>query len=300
MKEGKKTTAKRKVSSSQASKRVVPKNQTPKMPAHREEPPKVKKIDIEEINKDFDDVETEDRRLIVFISTLSILTLLALYWPLSWKNISFKSQVNKLEDILSKADIILPLWEQSLKDLDEDSAYTVISIIDELTEKYNKDQIVNKIISYNYDNEYRYSTHSEIRDYLGLNIDEKDSYYNSNTYFNYRQDTDESNGIDVAWYSKLYRFQEYNEDRQNNILTIKVNNEEYKIDLSEHIQELIEKSELYRKSDPTNEDEEELKKPALILDWENYRLIVTWFHWEKNRITQKTQLNNIEWYILIK
>ncbi len=68
MKEGKKTTAKRKVSSSASSKRVVPKNQTPKMPAHREEPPKVKKIDVEEINKDFDDVENEDRRLIVFIA----------------------------------------------------------------------------------------------------------------------------------------------------------------------------------------------------------------------------------------
>ena len=68
MKGDRKTTAKRKVSSSAASKRVVPKNQTPRMPAHREEPPKVKKIDVEEINKDFDDVESEDRRLIVFIA----------------------------------------------------------------------------------------------------------------------------------------------------------------------------------------------------------------------------------------
>ena len=66
MKEGKKTTAKRKVTSS--SKRVVPKNQTPKMPAKQQEPPKVKKIDVEDINKDFEDVENEDRRLIVFIA----------------------------------------------------------------------------------------------------------------------------------------------------------------------------------------------------------------------------------------
>ncbi len=69
MKEGKKkTTARKKVSSSSASKRVVPKNQTPKMPEHRNEPPKVKKIDVEEINKDFDDGESEDKRLIVFIA----------------------------------------------------------------------------------------------------------------------------------------------------------------------------------------------------------------------------------------
>lgn len=68
MKEGKKNIAKRKVSSSASSKKVVPKNQTPKMPAKHEEPPKVKKIEVEEINKDFDDVENEDRRLIVFIA----------------------------------------------------------------------------------------------------------------------------------------------------------------------------------------------------------------------------------------
>ena len=56
MKEGKKKiTAKKNMSS---AKKAAPKN----------EPPKVKKVDVEEINKDFEDVENEDRRLIVFIA----------------------------------------------------------------------------------------------------------------------------------------------------------------------------------------------------------------------------------------
>ena len=53
MKEGKKkTTAKRNMSSTRKA-------------APRTEPPKVKKVDVNDINKDFEDVENEDRRLIV-------------------------------------------------------------------------------------------------------------------------------------------------------------------------------------------------------------------------------------------
>ena len=56
MKEGKKKiTAKKNMSSSKKS-------------VQRQEPPKVKKVEVDEVNKDFEDVENEDRRLIVFIA----------------------------------------------------------------------------------------------------------------------------------------------------------------------------------------------------------------------------------------
>lgn len=240
------------------------------------------------------------KRLLVFISTLSILTLFSLYSPINSNNISFKSQLNKLEEVLSKENISLPLWEKSLENLDEDSTYTVISIIDELAEKYNKDKIIDKVISYNYSGRYRYSTRSEIREFLGVNIEEKD-YYSSTTYFSYWQDNyDNKTWIDIDWYSKLYKFQEYYENTRNNTLKIKTDSWEYNINLSGEIPQLIEKSDLYRKSDHNNKEEEELKKPALILDWENYRLIITWFYWERDRTTEKIKFNNIEWYILIK
>lgn len=238
------------------------------------------------------------KRLISFISLLFILTLLALYWPINWSNISYKSQVNKLQNILSKENIELPLSESSLKDLDPESQNTIAAIVEELTEKYNKNKVFNEIISYNYNGSYR-SYRYEIREYLW--IDSNNDYYNSDTYFNYWQDdSDNTIWIDIAWYSKLYKFQKYDEDTRNNILRLNVDNQEYRINLSTHIEELKEKSDLYKKWDNTNEELNELKKPALILNWENYRLIITWFHWEQNKSNKKIQFRNIEWYILIK
>jgi len=239
------------------------------------------------------------KRLFLFVSILSILTLLSLYWPISSKNISYKSQVNKLETLLSSENISLPLWEKSLENLDKNLTYDIISIIDELTEKYNKDKVFNKIISYDYDDN-RYSARMKVRDYLWVDDSDKDYYNNPYLYVSYRQDTSKYDEIEIAWYSKLYRIREYNESTWNNILRLDLNNKEYRIDLSDYIPQLVEKSDLYKKNDYTNEEREELHKPALILDWEDYKLVITWFHWERNRVSEKIQLNSIEWYILIK
>ncbi len=240
------------------------------------------------------------KRLISFISLLFILTLLALYGPVSWKDISYKSQVNKLETLLSKENINLPLSEWSLKNLDPESQSLISAIIEELAEKYNKDKVYNKIISYDYDSIYRYSSRYELRNYLGVEKDSNYDYY-SPTYFNYRQnESDDAIWIDITWYSKLYKFQKYEEDIRNNILRININNKDYRIDLWNNIEQLKEKAELYKKWDFTGEESDELKNPALILDWENYRLIITWFHAEQSKSTQKIQFRNMEWYILIK
>ncbi len=55
-----------------------------------------------------------------------------------------------------------------------------------MAEKYNKDKVYNKIISYDYDSIYRYSSRYELRNYLGVEKDSNYDYY-SPTYFNYRQ-----------------------------------------------------------------------------------------------------------------
>ena len=106
MKEGKKKSTARKTSSSSASKRVVPKNQTPKMPAERSEPPKVKRIDVDEINKDFDDVETEDRRLIVFIA-IAILVIVGTVIGLL-VGCEKKENETKEPDKPGKTDVVVP------------------------------------------------------------------------------------------------------------------------------------------------------------------------------------------------
>jgi hypothetical protein len=239
------------------------------------------------------------QRLISFISLLFILTLLALYWPISWQNISYKSQVNKLQDIISKENITLPLSEWSLKDLDEKSQTTILWIIEELTEKYNKEKVYNKIVSYDYDDIHRYSARSELRSYLWVTVTGSD-YYNDYTSFSYRQYNDDKVWIDIAWYSKLYEIDDAYDEVWDNILKLNLDNHEYTIDLSSYIPELLEKAKIYRKSDRTDEEKKEINKPALILDWENYKLVITWFYWEKNISSDQFKINNIQGYMLVK
>lgn len=239
------------------------------------------------------------KRLFSFISLLFILTLLALYWPVSWKNISYNSQLNKLQDILSKENITLPLSEWSLKDLDEKSQTTILWIVEELTEKYNKDKVYNKIISYDYDDVHRYSARLDIKNYLWATATDSE-YYSDYTSFSYRQRNDNKVWIDIAWYSKLYAIDDAYDDTSDNILKLNLDNQEYNIDLSSYIPELLEKAKIYRKYDRTDDEEKQINQPALILDWDNYRLIITWFYWEKKIASGQVKLNNVQWYILIK
>ncbi len=239
------------------------------------------------------------KRLISFISLLFILALLALYWPVSWKNISYKSQVNKLENILSKENIALPLSEWSLKELDQESQTTIFSIVRELAEKYNKDKVYNKIISYDYDSTRPYAARSEIRNYLWVNTSIDWYYYDETKSFSYRQ-YDNNIWIDIGWYSKLYKVELDYDKSWDNTRKINLDNQEYTINLTEYTQQLLEKADLYRKSDLTSEEELQLNQPALIIDWENYKLIITWFYWDKNISSGQIRFNNVQWYILVK
>ena len=239
------------------------------------------------------------KRLISFISLLFILSLLALYWPVSWKNISYKSQVNKLQDLLAKQSITLPLWEKSLENLNETSARNIISIIEELTEKYNKNKIVDKIISYDYESNHRYATRTQIREYLGLDSSIW-SYYNNNESYSYRQYEDDTIWIDITWYSILYMIQNTYNKIWDTIRKANFDNQKYEIDFYEYIPQLIEKANIYRKTDLTEEEENELRQPALIIESENYKLIISWFYLEKNITSGKVKINNIQWYMLVK
>jgi hypothetical protein len=86
----------------------------------------------------------------------------------------------------------------------------------------------------------------------------------------------------------------------DNTRTINLDNQEYTINLTEYTPQLLEKADLYRKSDLTSEEEIQLRQPALILDWENYKLIIKWFYWDKNISSGQIRFNNVQWYILTK
>jgi len=237
------------------------------------------------------------KRLISFVSTLGILAFFAVYGRIiNVSNISFNSQVNRLEILLSKENISLPLTEWALKDINEESTRLILWTLDELVENYDKDKIINKIINFEYNDRYR-SSRYDIREFLSVNSDY--SYYPTNKYRRYEQYWRNNNSIDVSWYTKMLSFSKYYENINYMTFTIEVDGQEYIFDLSSHLDELKEKADVYAKSDLTNEEEKLLRNPALIVTEDNYKIVINWFSIEENK-EWKTQFNNIEWYILIK
>ena len=126
-----------------------------------------------------------------------------------------------------------------------------------------------------------------------------DYYYPTNKYRSYRQYGKEEKFIDISWYSKILNFTKYYEHTDDMILKIQTDNQEYTLNLSDHLDELKEKSDIYKKSDLNDEEKEILKKPALEISEENYKIVINWFSMEENK-EWETYFTNIEWYILVK
>lgn len=232
----------------------------------------------------------KNKRLLSFVSTLFILTLLAIYWPINANNISFKSQTNRLTTLLSKENISLPLSEWALENVNKEQARLILWALDELAENYSPKKIINKIISYDYSGEHRYSTRSKIREYLKVNEEYEYYYDNDYSYFSYWQYSDYGEKwIDVSEFSKFYQFGLY-DDVKNQKIHLVVDGKTYNVDISEYIDELIEKA---------NYENEDRDDPALVLEWEDYKLTITWYSWRK-WYDEEPYFTSMEWYILIK
>ncbi len=238
------------------------------------------------------------KRLLTFVSTLWILAFIAVYGrPINASNISFNSQVNRLETLLSKENISLPLTQWALKDANEESTKLIMWTLDWLMENYNKNKIINKIINFEYKDTYR-SSRYDIREFLGVNTD-YDYYYPTYKYRSYRQYGKENHSIDVTWYSKILYFEKSYSKMNDFTLNIQVDDQEYKVDLTDYLEELKKKSDIYAKSELTDEEKEILRNPALVLTEPDYKLIINSFGIEENR-EWESQIYNAEWYILIK
>jgi len=240
------------------------------------------------------------KRLLTFVSTLWILAFIAVYGrPINANNISFNSQVNRLEALLSKENISLPLTEWALKDTSEESTKTIMWTLDWLIENYNKNKIINKIINFEYEDSHRSSRYRyDIREFLGVNTD-YDYFYPPYKYRDFNQYGHSQQSIDVIWYSKILYFSKSYGGQNDFTLNIQVDNQEYKIDLSDYIEELKEKSDIYAKSELTDEEKEILRNPALVLTKPDYKVIINNFGMNENK-EWESQITNAEWYILIK
>lgn len=66
-------------------------------------------------------------------------------------------------------------------------------------------------------------------------------------------------------------------------LNIQVDDQEYKVDLTDYLEELKKKSDIYAKSELTDEEAEILRNPALVLTEPDYKVIINSFGIEENR-----------------
>ena len=236
-----------------------------------------------------------NKRLLSFVSTLGILGLVSVYWwILSVSYISFNSQVNRIETIADKYNLTLPLTEWALKDMDDKDSRSILWALEELVENYDKGKIINKLVDHEYDGWY-WSAMRDIQQFLGVE-NEYDYYGPSYEYRRFWQEDAEKMWIDVVWYSKLFNFRKY--DAEGLVLVLELNDQEYKLDLSNYLDELKEKSDAYK--DSSNADNQEmLKNPALIVDEDGYRIVITWFYIEEYK-DWKIIVESIEWYVLVK
>jgi hypothetical protein len=66
-------------------------------------------------------------------------------------------------------------------------------------------------------------------------------------------------------------------------LKLKIDNQNYEFDLSSYADQLKEKSDLQKKSDLSDEEKSILQEPAIILEEENYKLVITSFSLEESK-----------------
>ena len=66
-------------------------------------------------------------------------------------------------------------------------------------------------------------------------------------------------------------------------LNIEIDDQEYNVDLTDYLEELKEKSDIYAKSELTDEEKEILRNPALVLTEYDYKVIIDSFGIEENR-----------------
>ena len=178
--------------------------------------------------------------------------------------------------------------------MDEEPTKLIMWTLDWLVENYNKDKIINKIINFEYKDTYR-SSRYDIREFLGASTD-YDYYYPTHKYRNYNQYDQNWELIDVTWFSKLYNFEKYNGDTENLTLKLNIENQNYEFDLSSYLDELKNKSDEYEWK---AERKEASWWPALVLEENNYKLVINWFYLEESD-TWETNFINIRWYILFR
>ena len=236
-------------------------------------------------------------RLRLFISLLFGLSLISLYSPRNAPTIAFSSQKSRIESLLTKTNLKLPLQKDSFKDLTGDGAGeltdTVIDFVN--TQPYEKR---NKVL---FNNQYsgRDSSRSydyEIRGYLWIENNHREPEESKDIEFRLRADDTnfEGKGITTQAYDKLYDLHWTSPLIRDNTLMYSISWEIKEINLTPYLEEIFAQSK-------TGEARREWKGgEPFIIEQEHTKFIITRLNGTKFE-NGKIQLDNeIEGYLLTK
>lgn len=228
-------------------------------------------------------------RLRLFISLLFGLSLISLYSPRNAPTIALSAQKSRIESLLAKANLKLPLQKDSFKDLTGDGAgeltETVIDFVN--TQPYEKR---NKVL---FNNQYSDKDSSrfygyEIRDYLWIEDHYREPEESKDIEFRLRADNTnfEGKGITTQTYDKLYEIHWTSPLIRDNTLMYSISWEIKEINLTPYLEEIFAQSK--RSGEP------------FIIEQENTKFIITRLDGTKFE-NGKIQLDNvIEGYLLTK
>lgn len=228
-------------------------------------------------------------RLRLFISLLFGLSLISLYSPRNAPTITFSSQKSRIESLLAKANLKLPLQKDSFKDLTGDGAgeltETVIDFVN--TQPYEKR---NKVL---FNNQYSDKDSSRfygygVRDYLWIEDYYREPEESKDIEFRLRANNTnfEGKGITTQTYDKLYEIHWTSPLIRDNTLMYSISWETKEINLTPYLEEIFAQSK--RSGEP------------FIIEQENTKFIITRLDGTKFE-NGKIQLDNvIEGYLLTK
>lgn len=235
-------------------------------------------------------------RLRLFISLLFGLSLISLYSPRNAPTIAFSSQKSRIESLLAKANLKLPLQKDSFKDLTGDGAGeltdTIIKFVN--TQPYEKR---NKVL---FNNQYsgRDSSRSygyEIRDYLWIEDSHREPEESKDIEFKVMIPYNFFNneGVPINNYNKFYKISWLDPETDDESLSYTLWGERKKLDLTPYLEEIFAQSSTGRIA---SEGEGE----PIIIDQGNYKFIITDFEGTKLENGQLRADRVIEGYLLTK
>lgn len=240
-------------------------------------------------------------RIRLFISLLFGLSLIALYGPLSARNIAFSAQKHRIETLLLKENIYLPLQKDALKHLTGATANQLAETISDFVgtfsyEKWNKvlfnDQYSGKDNAWSYGYDVR--TYLGAQEYYGTWDDEdesKEKEIKFRLWISY--DFFEKEGIETEGYTKIYELHRTTPHIEDNKLVYTISGEKQSLDLAPYL------DEIYSQSEKGKDRYSENGKP-FIIEQEDYKLVITYLDGEKLENGEIRLEGYIQGYLLLK